>query len=113
LLVAVGCVLLIACANVANLLLARASARRSEFAIRAALGAARIRLVRQMIVESVLLSVIGGALGLLLALIGVPALTTISANSIPRVAEIGINLRVLGFTALISLMTGVGFGLVP
>ncbi|MCM3870681.1 MAG: ABC transporter permease [Pyrinomonadaceae bacterium] len=113
LLVAVGCVLLIACANFANLLLARASARRTEFAIRAALGAARIQLVRQMIIESLLLSVIGGALGLLLAVVGVPALTTISANSIPRVAEIGINLRVLGFTAIISLITGVMFGLVP
>ena len=113
LMAAVGCVLLIACANVANLLLAQASARRTEFAIRAALGATRIQLVRQMTIESVLLSVMGGALGLLLALVGVPALTAISAKSIPRVAEIGLNPRVLGFTAIISLLTGVAFGLVP
>jgi len=113
LLVAVGCVLLIACTNVANLLLARASARRTEFAVRAALGATRGRLIRQMIIESLLLSSIGGVLGLLLALGGVPAIVGISANSIPRATEIGINLRVLGFTAIISLLTGVLFGIVP
>lgn len=112
-LAAVACVLLIACANVANLLLARATARRTEFAIRAALGATRIQLIRQMMIESLLLSLMGGTLGLLLALAGVPALIGISASSIPRVAEIGINLRVLGFTALVSLLTGVIFGLVP
>lgn len=113
LLAAVGCVLLIACANITNLLLARAAARRGEFAIRAALGATRMQLVRQMIIESVLLSSLGGALGLLLALGGVPLLISISADGIPRAAEIGINLRVLGFTAIISLFTAAVAGLVP
>lgn len=113
LLAAVGCVLLIACVNVANLLMARASSRRAEFAIRAALGARRSQLVRQMIIESVLLSLTGGTLGLLLALASVPALIGISAESIPRVAEIGINFRVLAFTAIVSVVTGILFGLVP
>ena len=113
LLAAAASVLLIACANIANLLLARASARRGEFAIRAALGATRIQIVRQMIIESVLLSAIGGTLGLLLALGGVPLLISISADSIPRAAEIGINLKVLGFTAIISLFTAAVAGLAP
>ncbi len=110
---AVGCVLLIACANVSNLLLARAAARQVEFAIRSALGARRIQLVRQMITESILLSTVGGALGLGLAFVGVRALLGISADSIPRTETIGINLRVLGFTALVSILTGVLFGIVP
>ena len=113
LLAAAASVLLIACANIANLLLARASARRGEFAIRAALGATRMQVVRQMIIESVLLSAIGGTLGLLLALGGVPLLISISADNIPRAAEIGINLRVLGFTAIISLFTATVAGLAP
>lgn len=113
LLAAAASVLLIACANIANLLLARASARRGEFAIRAALGATRIQIIRQMIIESVLLSAIGGTLGLLLALGGVPLLISISADSIPRAAEIGMNLKVLGFTAIVSLFTAAVAGLAP
>jgi putative ABC transport system permease protein len=110
---AVGCVLLIACANVANLLLARAAARRSEFAIRTAMGAGRMRLVRQLLTESVLLSVVGGVAGLLLAMWGVPALTGLSAASIPRVEEVTVSGRALWFTLLVSVATGIIFGIVP
>ena len=109
----VAFVLLIACANVANLLLAQAAARRQELAIRTAFGASRRRLVRQMLTESALLSFIGGATGLALALWGVPLLTSIDANRIPRMEEIGVDLRVLMFTLAISLATSLMFGLVP
>jgi putative ABC transport system permease protein len=113
LLAAVGCVLLIACANIANLMLARATKRTREIAIRAALGARRSRVIRQLLTESLLLAVVGGALGLAFSALGVQALLRFSPENVPRLRQVGLDWHVLVFTFLIAVVTGVIFGLAP
>jgi putative ABC transport system permease protein len=110
---AVSFVLLIGCANVANLLLARASERRREFAVRAAIGAGRGHLVRQLLMESLLLSILGGAAGLLIASWATEVFLSLAPSGIPRLDEVSVDGRVLGFTAGLSIVTSVLFGLFP
>jgi putative ABC transport system permease protein len=113
LMVAVGAVLLIACVNVANLLLARSIGRRKEFAIRTAIGASRFQLLRELLIESLLLSALGGLAGVLLAFWAIPALMALSPAHLPRMEDVRIDARVLSFTAGLSLLAGLLFGLVP
>jgi putative ABC transport system permease protein len=110
---AVALVLLIACGNVANLLLARAREREREMAMRSSLGASRTRIVRQLLVESITLGVSGGVMGCALAFLATPAVLRLIGNSVPRAADAGVNLPVLGFALLVSLASGVVFGMVP
>lgn len=110
---AVGLVLLIACANLSNLLLARATARGREISVRTALGATRWMIVRQLLAESILLATAGAVAGLALAAWGIKFLTALAPADLPRITESGLNLQVLSFTALVAVFTGILFGLVP
>jgi putative ABC transport system permease protein len=114
---AVGCVLLIACANVANLLLARATGRRRELAIRASVGAGRGRIIRQLLTESVVLSMAGGLVGLAIGFAGIRGILSINPGNIPRIGlqggEVGLDWRIVGFTLVLSFATGILFGLIP
>jgi putative ABC transport system permease protein len=110
---AVGCVLLIACTNLANMLLTRATVRRRELAVRASLGASRWRLIRQLLTESVALAMCGGVIGLAFAIGAIRLLPTLDPASLPRLQEVGIDLHLLGFGLGLSLVTGLLFGTLP